>query len=283
MDSLGLMILSLLGLAVVLGLAGYPRWQAWRRQRWATQTFPAAWRGILRRRVPLVARLPAQRQAQLRQRMMVFLAEVPIIGCGGLHVRDDMRVSIAAQACLLLLGRPEPMFPALRQVLLYPGSFMVERDRTDEAGVVHHSRVAHAGESWSEGQVVLSWDDTRHSAAVPDDGYNVVFHEFAHQLEQAGVRPLSGPPGPQDAPAPPAGTAQARRWADLMQAEYADCCRRVDAGEPEVLDPYAASAPEEFLAVATEAFFEQPQPLRDQRPALYGALVAYYGQDPAGW
>lgn len=282
-DSMGLWMLILLGMAVVLGLAGYPHWQAWRRRRVASLVFPPAWRGILRRRVPRVARLPPQRQAQLRQRMLVFLAEVPIIGCAGLQVRDHMRVVIAAEACLLLLGRPEPMFPRLRQVLLYPGSFWVERDHTDAAGVVHHARRAQAGESSSEGQVVLSWQDSHHSAATPDDGFNVVIHEFAHQMDQAGLRILSGAPGANERPAPLAGGAAQAHWAAVMQAEYQACCARHHAGQPDALDPYAATAPEEFFAVASEVFFEQPQALRDAHPSLYQALVAMFGVSPADW
>jgi Mlc titration factor MtfA (ptsG expression regulator) len=280
---MGMFILSLLGLACVLGLLGYPRWQAWRRQRWARQPFPPAWRGILRRRVPLVARLPVQRQLQLKQRMLVFLAEVPILGCAGLRVRDEMRVSIAAQACLLLLGRPEPMFAGLRQVLLYPGGFWVEKTQADAAGVIHPHRVPQAGEYRADCRVVLSWEDARHGAALADDGYNVVLHEFAHQLQQSGARPLSGPPGPDDAPAPPAHAPQHAAWAQVMQAEYLACCQRCEAGEPGLLDPYAASAPEEFFAVSTEVFFERPQALLAERPALYAALALMYGQEPAQW
>jgi Mlc titration factor MtfA (ptsG expression regulator) len=167
---------------------------------------------------------------------------------------------------------------------------MVARDHTDAAGVVHHSRTEHAGESWSEGQVVLSWDDTRHSAAVPDDGYNVVFHEFAHQLQQAGVRPLSGRLGTSPRPALLASPAAQAAWAATLENEYHALCQRLaaHAGAPpaeheELLDPYAASAPEEFFAVATEVFFEQAQALRAQHPPIYAALVALYGVAPAEW
>lgn len=286
----GLWIVALLGLCLAAALAFYPRWQARRRKTLASRPFPSAWRGILRRRVPMVARLPENRQAQLRQRMLVFLAEVPIIGCAGLHVRDDMRVVIAAQACLLMLGRPEPMFPGLRQVLLYPGSFVVERDHRDEVGVVHRSREVHAGESWSEGQVVLSWEDSRHGAAVPDDGFNVVLHEFAHHMRHQGLRILSGPPGAGDAPSPLAGTSAQARWDAVMNQAFSRYCQRINvleasgqSLEDECLDPYAATGPEEFFAVATEAFFETPQALLESEPAVYGALKTCWGVDPAAW
>ncbi|NDY92552.1 M90 family metallopeptidase [Ideonella livida] len=279
----GVGVAVLLGLAAALAMVLQPRWRRARRERVAAQPLPEAWRQALRDQVPLLARLPAPRQRQLRQRLQVFLAEVPFIGCAGLEVTEAMRLSIAAQACLLLLGRPEASYESLRQVLVYPGGFVVDRQRRDEAGVVHEERVAHAGESWAEGQVVLSWDDVAYGAEVPDDGMNVVLHEFAHQLDQAGLRVLSGPPGPQDAPAPPATARAHAAWQARLDEAFEAFCARCAAGRPGLLDPYGATAPEEFFAVATEAFFEQPLAMRYQLPGLYADLQAFYGQDPAGW
>lgn len=258
--------------------------QAWRderrRARWRAAPFPLAWRRILRKRVPLVARLPVPAQLRLKGLVQSFLAEVPIIGCGGLAVTDEMRVTIAAQACLLLLGRAEGGQPAshfgnLRQVLLYPGAFVVEREAPLPGGVLQAQRRHLAGESWQQGQVILAWDAVRDGAAWPDDGQNVVLHEFAHQLDQADGA-ANGAPRQPDA-------HQARRWATVFGAAQVRLHQRLAQGEPDCLGDYAAQNEAEFFAVATEVFFEQPQALEADHPALYEVLARYYGLEPRLW
>ena len=179
---------ALLLLGAASGLAALllqPRWQARRRARIAAQPFPVAWRRILRQRVPAAARLPADLQQRLKQHILVFVAEVPFIGCRGQAITDEVRITIAAQACLLLLGQARPVrYPRLRQVLVYPGAFAVQAAQAAEGGVVHEQRQALAGQSWAHGQVVLGWADVLAGAADPGDGHNVVIHEFAHQLDQ---------------------------------------------------------------------------------------------------
>ena len=105
-------------LAIGAALWGQPHWQDARRRRLRARPFPAAWRAVLRRRVPLYARLPADLQRQLREHVLVFLAEKRFIGCAGQRIDDEVRVTIAAQACLLLLNRPAHYFSRLRQVLV---------------------------------------------------------------------------------------------------------------------------------------------------------------------
>lgn len=272
-----------LALALILGaatllvalIAGTPRWRAWRRERWAARPFPAEWRAILRRRVPLYRRLPAPLQQQLRRHVQVFLAEKPFIGCAGLVVTDEMRVTIAAQAALLRLNRGGPLYPELRQVLVYPGAFLVDRVQTGPGGVLRDERHALSGESWSQGQVILSWADVLAGARVVDDGHNVVLHEFAHQLDQAHG-------AANGAPYVGRGVAQ-QHWARVMSREYAALRARLAHDEPGVIDPYGATSPAEFFAVATEAFFERPQALHDERPALYEQLARCYRLDPLVW
>jgi Mlc titration factor MtfA (ptsG expression regulator) len=255
-------------------LAG-PAWQRWRRHRIARRPFPAAWREVLRRQVPLAGRLPAELQLQLKRRMLVFIADKPIIGCNGLLVTEAMRVVIAAQACLLLLNQRGEGFPNLRQVLLYPDPVVVDRLAPGAAGVLQEQRRALAGESWSQGQVILSWADVQGGAATPDDGRNVVIHEFAHQLDQeSGV--ANG--------APWLGRRERyERWSQVLGAEFARLRERIERGEPTLLGDYAASEPAEFFAVASEVFFEQPAALADDAPALYRELGAYYRVDPLNW
>ena len=173
-----------LALLLVAGLSLQPLWLQYRRTRIGARAFPAPWRKILQHRVPLVRRLPVDLQLQLKKLMQVFIAEKAFIGCAGLRVTEEMRVVIAAQACLLLLNRPTDYFGNVRQILVYPGAFVVQRTTTDSIGVQQEHRQALAGESWSQGQVILSWQDAMEGAAAADDGRNVVIHEFAHQLDQ---------------------------------------------------------------------------------------------------
>lgn len=262
-------------LLVAAGIASWPLWVRRRRQRIAAQPFPAAWRRLLRRHVPLVARLPARQQLRLKGLMQVFLAEKPILGCRGLQVTDEMRVTIAALACLPLLGAARGLYPELRQVLLYPTAFVVDRPVNEGGGVLSEQRRALAGESWSQGQVLLAWDEVKRGAATPDDGHNVVIHEFAHQLDQAGG-PANG------APALPTAEAY-RRWSTVMQNEFDALQRRLAIGEHGLIDAYGATDPAEFFAVVSELFFERPLELAASHPALYAELRGYYRLDPAGW
>lgn len=272
---MALLIVCLLALALIVALAGQPLLRRWRRARLQRRPFPQAWRRILRRHVPLVARLPPDLQLRLKRLMQVFLAEKPIIGCGGLVVSDEMRVTIAAQACLPLLGAARGYYPQLRQVLLYPSAFYVERSAQGAAGVQMEQRRLLSGESWTQGQVILSWPDVQDGAADPADGRNVVIHEFAHQLDQAKGY-ANGAPALRD-------RAAYARWSRVLQAEYETLQARAARGEPGLLNDYGATDPAEFFAVASEAFFEQPLQLAHAHPALYQELARYYRLNPFSW
>ncbi|MEP6502467.1 MAG: M90 family metallopeptidase [Betaproteobacteria bacterium] len=296
-----------MSLAIVLGLAlllvglivGLPRWRALRRQAWASRPFPPAWRTTLRKRVPLYRQLPAELQHQLRRRILVFLAEKPFLGCAGLEVTDEMRVTIAAQACLLRLNQGGPLFPELKQILVYPGAFVVDRLQREAGGVLREQRRALAGESWSQGQVILSWQDVLEGARVADDGHNVVLHEFAHQLDQESGS-ANG--------APRLGSRAAHgRWARVMSAEFAalqarirereaarareaawwswhgEAAERAAEARPDLISDYGATNEAEFFAVATEVFFEQAPALAERHPALFAVLRDYYAVDPREW
>jgi Mlc titration factor MtfA (ptsG expression regulator) len=282
------LVLLLAAAALLAGaIAGMPRWRHWRRQAWASRPFPAAWRGILRRRVPLYRQLPPDLQQQLRRRILVFLAEKPLLGCAGLVVTDEMRVTIAAQACLLRLNREGPLFPELRQILLYPGAFLVDRVHAAPGGVLREERRALAGESWQQGQVILSWQDVLDGARVPDDGHNVVLHEFAHQLDQESGA-ANG--------APRLGSRAAHaRWAEVMRREFDALQARIRQraqgewawpSEPApagLISDYGATNEAEFFAVVTEVFFEQAEALSRGHPELFALLRDYYRVDPRTW
>ena len=265
----------LLVLAVLLGIAAAlarPWWIERRRQRLRLLPFPAAWRRILRRRVPAVARLPADLQQRLKGHLQVFVAEKPFIGCDGLVITDEVRVTIAAQACLLLLGHAWPqIYPRLRQVLVYPGAFVVEHEQPVGGGVVHRQRRALAGQSWSQGQVVLGWDEVLAGAADASDGQNVVIHEFAHQIDQdKGV--ANGRPWLPS-------RRQGQRWAQVMDEAF----QRLQQQPSALIGSYAASEPAEFFAVTSELFFEQPQALAAEAPLVYRELALLYQLHPLAW
>jgi MtfA peptidase len=265
----------LLTTAVLVGaaaLAAQPWLTERKRARLRAQAFPAAWRRILRRRVPLVARLPAELQWRLKRHIQVFIAEKPFIGCQGQAITDEVRVTVAAQACLLLLGHARSdYFPRLRQVLVYPDAFVVNREQAVGDGLVQAQRRTMAGESWSHGVVVLSWAEALAGAADSGDGRNVVLHEFAHQIDQdSGV--ADGRPWRPSA-------AQRTRWARVMGAAF----ERLRAQPSALIDAYGATDPAEFFAVVTEVFFERPQALAEEAPEVYRELALLYGTHPIGW
>ena len=269
------LIVSLLALLLVLWLLGQPWLSARRRERLREQAFPAAWRKILRRRVPLLRRLPADLQIELKRQIQVFVAEKAFIGCDGLSVNDEMRVTIAAQACLLTLNRPGRHYPELREILVYPDSFVVEREHIDGIGVAHHARQVLAGESWERGQVVLSWYDTLEGAATPDDGQNVVIHEFAHQLDQE-TGAANGAPMLEK-------RAHYTRWSQVLGAEFRRLKGMIALQQVSLFSDYGATDPAEFFAVISEVFFEQPERMADEHPELYQQLALFYRLDPLNW
>ena len=261
--------------AAVVWLMAQPLWRRWQRGRLRAGVFPSAWRSVLRHRVPLYARLPADQQMRLRQDMLVFLAEKPFLGCAGLHVTDEMRVMVAAFACMLLLGARRDYYPELQRILLYPGAFAAQERQVSSDGV--HSEVVRglAGQSWAQGQVLLSWEDVQQGAADATDGSNVVIHEFAHQLDQSKGY-ANG--------APPLKSRQAYRcWSAVMQTEFDALRQRLADDEEGLIGAYAATDPAEFFAVCSELFFERAAELVTQHPLLFDELKTYYQINPLSW
>ena len=272
----------MLFLLVVLAVLLFATWilaepflVAWKRRRLRSRPFPQAWRAILQRRVPYLRRLPADLQIQLKKHIQVFVAEKNFIGCDGLEVTDEMRVTIAAQACLLILNRRTDYYPRLHEILVYPGAFVVERLHGDAIGLQQERRQVLSGESWARGQVVLSWEDVLHGAAIDDDGRNVVIHEFAHQLDQekghATGAPLLG------------RREKYERWSRVLSEEFARLQALAHTQQPSLFDFYGATDPAEFFAVISEVFFEQPQRMALEYPALYRELGEFYRVDPLNW
>lgn len=254
-----------------------------RRRKLRALPFPAAWDEILEVTMPLFAKLPAEDKLTMSELIQVFLEEKHFEGCGGLKMTDEIRVTIAAQACLLLLHLPKADFyPKLKSILVYPASYVADSFSMSESGHIHESESHRLGESWSTGSVVLSWNAVEQGALNTEDGQNVVFHEFAHQLDQAN-------PASDGAPylAPDLGI-RARRskyvsWARVMREEFEDLQFQEKHGKKTLLDTYGATNPAEFFAVATETFFERPDELSEEHPELYLELKSYFRQDPVTW
>lgn len=266
-------------LASVLWLFVYPRWQNRRRNQ---APFPPEWEVIVARYLPFFSRMPEALKQQLRNQIKHFIANKRFVGCAGQRIDDEVRISIAAQACLLILGRAGDYYTGLHSILVYPTEFIASREHPDEFGLVSERASVLAGEAWSNGRIILSWDSVQRSAADFSDGFNVVLHEFAHQLDNQFGH-ANGAPWLNSKDA-------YQRWSEVFSAEFARL--RALASDPgaawlhqqdEVLDFYGASEPAEFFAVATESFFEKPHQLAQRHPALFEQLQWYYRVDPRQW
>ena len=246
-----------------------------RRNRATSRPFPAAWDEILVRTLPLDQRLPEGDRIELRRRMQIFLAEKDFEGVGGLAMGDEIRVTVAAQACLLLLHRGEDDYPALSTILVYPTAYRVPIREHSAVGMVTEGHQVRLGEAWNAETIVLSWDDVRRGATGGDDGHNVVLHEFAHQLDMED-RDANGAPVL-------AHHGMYAAWARVLGHEYEQLQDAVERRERTLMDAYGTQSPAEFFAVATETFFEKPVELRDEHSELYAQLRDFYRQDPAAW
>jgi Mlc titration factor MtfA (ptsG expression regulator) len=246
----------------------------WRNRLIRNRPLPPQWLAIIQRSVPVYSSFSGAEQKRLQQLIRLFLASKKFYGCGGLVMTDEIRVTIAAQACLLLLHQGWSVYPDLFSILVYPDAFQTQRNEHREDGTVISEHRELLGESWSNGKVILSWDDVTRGIADFSDGRNVVLHEFAHQLDSA-TGSTNG--------APALRTTSYATWSRVLGENFDDLRWRSLRGEPIVLDSYGATNPAEFFAVATEAFFERPAALAAHRPELYQELSAYYRVDPRAW
>ncbi len=245
-----------------------------RRKRILTQPFPEGWNQWLVRRVPHWGRLTSEEQDALRKLVQVVIAEKTWEGCKGLALDDEMKVTIAGQACLLLLGIEHDYFQNVETILVFPRQFTPhEMIDVDESGVMHESSGTALGLAYEGGPVILSWADSKAGGRNSQDGLNVVLHEFAHKLDlRDGV--VNGTP-------PLKSRRDHARWAEVMRREYEALVEASRKRKATLLDDYGATDPGEFFAVAVECFFEKPLQLRKKHADLYGALSDYFGQDPA--
>ncbi len=267
---------SLLWIAVLLSaIAAASAYPGWRLKRALAAPMPAAWLATLERNIPIYRNMSGELQHQLQKLVQQFLYQKKFVGCAGLEVDDEMRVTIAGQACLLLLNRHTKVYPSLHTILVYPTAFLVPRNQVDGAGVVTEARQDLLGESWSDGRVVLAWDHVRRGAGDWTDGQNVVLHEFAHQLDSE-----SG----SNNGAPYLGNPQSyRQWSEVLSRDFASLQTDAMYRQQSVMDHYGATNPAEFFAVATETFFEKPYQLAERHPDLFTEFFKYYRVDPRAW
>lgn len=247
--------------------------KARRRRHLQAQVFPQEWLKLIDGNVAFFHRLSDADRAELLRHIQVFLAEKRFEGCGGSQITDEVRLTIAAQACLLLLHRSTDYFPRLLTILVYPSAYMAKETRQLHEHVWQEGRMVRLGETGRLlGSVVLAWDAVKASAANAADGKNVVLHEFAHQLDFENL-------AADGAPAL-AARAEQESWHKVMHAEFAALRIAEENGIPTLLNTYGASDPAEFFAVSVEAFFEQPHALRARHPKLYEELRKYFNQEP---
>ena len=259
------------GLAVLAWIVARGFLAARHRRALYASSLDAVARDALAHWLPQAESMPAPLRDRLERLTAVFVGEKAFVGCGGFQVTPETKVAIAAQACLLVVGRNTHVYDRLHSVLVYPSQFVVPGEWHDEDGVVTEEPRVLAGESWDVSRVILSWEDVD-SRGDPGEAYNVVIHEFAHYLDhESGGAPWI------------AGTGARRRWLQLLDQELERLRVQADAGARSFLDPYAAEDRGEFFAVASEAFFEEPATFVRELPALYRALAEVYRLDPAAW
>jgi len=245
-----------------------------RRRRLLAEPFPASWLGYVERNVWQYAHLARDDQARLRDAARVMVVEKHWEGCQGLELTDEIPVTIAAQAALMILGFDDYYFDSVQTILVYPGPYL----RTDPAGgddLLVEEDVPMFGESWRRGPIVLSWRDVLAGGREPGHGSNLVLHEFAHQLD--------GLDGDMSGTPPLANRADYKNWYEVTEDEFQRLVQSARRDEITLLDHYGASDRAEFFAVSTECFFERPVEMLARHGRLYRALAGFYRQDPATW
>lgn len=239
---------------------------------------PDSWQQVIDEQFSRSNRIPPDIRKRLVGIARILAEEKNFEACGGFsEITEEVKALICLQAAILIVKLPKHKFyPRLQSILIYPGAFHDRGQR--RFGVSEEpSRGKHLGESWQTGSVILSWESVVAGARNDDDGMNVTIHEFAHQLDQVN--------GAADGVPILRNLKAYRRWAEVFQRNYEEHVEDVEdgrGGEP-LIDPYGATNPAEFFAVASETFFEEAKELEKKHLDLYTELREYYGVNPAGW
>ena len=242
----------------------------WRRKRILSKTHIDAelWRRLVSCASYLHG-LSTDELQRLHEDVRIFLHDKEFSGAHNLEINDEMMISIALQACLMTLNIGVERYASWHGIIIYPDEFVPNHQYVDEAGVIHTDRRPMTGMARSDGPVILSWADTQ--TAFAQDGVNVVIHEFAHKLDMQNGDANGFPPLHKE--------MNSRAWQKSFAAAYSDFCKRVDANEDTAIDPYATENPGEFFAVLSEVFFEMPQIIVEEYPAVYEQMKLFYRQD----
>jgi Mlc titration factor MtfA (ptsG expression regulator) len=251
-------------------------WHQRLRDKVLRQPFPDAHLAVLERNVKHYGWLEPDSQQQLRDLVQVFIADKTWEGCGGLELTDEIKVTIAGHACLLVLALPHRLYKDVDSILVYPSTVLRPAQQagifTRPHAVIASGPIALLGEAHARGPVVLAWDRVLRDGEHPRDGHNVVYHEFAHTLDMLDSH--------ADGTPPLATHEEIARWQQVCERAYLELRDRAERGMPTFIDEYGATNEAEFFAVATEHFFEQPRALQREEPELYDVLRAFYRQDP---
>lgn len=255
---------------MVLGL-----FKQYRRKKIIAQPFPRDWENILEQNFKHWHKLDPHSHQRLCNLIKVFVAEKDWEFVGGVEPSEEIKVTIAAQACLLLLNIEHDYYRNVSSIIIYPSMYFVNQEEVGEDGFVITDPAARLGEAHLFGPVVLAWDAARNGGVHPRDGHNVVYHEFAHKLDMLDGS-VNGTPELD-------GREAYRRWHEVMSAEYQQLCEDSEQYKITLLDIYGCTDEAEFFAVSVECFFDQPKEMKQQHPRLYEVLSDYFRQDPATW
>lgn len=244
------------------------------KRKWLlSRPFPDGWESILKRKVPYFQRLTSELQATLRKRIVIFIDEKLFEGCGGLTMTEEKKVIISAYACVLLLGESSDYYSDLQSILVYPDDYRAPVHEESESGIVTTGTETRKGEFWNVGSIVLSWNDLMENIYEGSNRRNIVFHEFAHHLdEQYGLTAGVDEDGQ---------VFRDDEWSKTIAKAYRSHQKKTFRKTPTVLDPYGAEHPVELFAVATESFFLEPIKLKREYPDLYSGFVNFYNIDPS--
>ncbi len=223
-------------------------------------------------RIPLLQYLSSTEKARLRVLSSLFLYKKTFSAAGNLLITDNMRITVASQACLQILKLGIEAFNGWVEIIVYPGAFKVRHDVYGSDGLVHHENRILSGESWQRGPLILSWEDVQRESYRPSPGHNVVIHEFAHKLDMLNGRANGMPPLHPNMPI--------ETWTQTLSQAYEMLQQKISYFDHSYINPYAGTDPAEFFAVISEYFFTAPEILDQYCPEVYQQLQQYYRQDP---
>jgi len=245
-----------------------------RRTRLRAEPFAEEWEKVLQRNLPRAAQLGETERDKLRGDIQIFVAEKNWEGVFGVEMADEIRVTIAAQACWMILGLDVSLFDHVLSILVYPDTYSAPEKHAISGGGVIEGSSQRLGEAWHRGPIVLSWPDVLSGGRNPASGRNLVFHEFAHQLDMLNGGHVDGIP-------PIESLELATRWQQIVAQEYERLQFACRHRRPRLMDCYGTTNRGEFFAVATETFFQWPARMRNAHPELYAAFRDYFRLDPA--